>query len=122
MRDDSTVQKVLKRLEWIAKISNETYPGGLPIDETGLRKLLNHMVVDVRAACSMLTQDTARSSSDLSDRSDRSGWTDEKREKPGLIPTHGGYRNLRSFQTTEIVYDATVIFCDRVCVQALAYA
>ena len=122
MRDDSTVQKVLKRLEWIAKISNETYPGGLPSDETGLRKLLNHIVVDVRAACSMLTQDTASSSSDKSDRSDRSGWTDEKREKPGLIPTHGGYRNLRSFQTTEIVYDATVIFCDRVCVQALAYA
>jgi hypothetical protein len=33
----------------------------------------------------------------------------EKNEKsqPGLIPPHGGYRNLRSYQTAEIVYDAT---------------
>ena len=31
----------------------------------------------------------------------------------GLIPPHGGYRKLRSFQTAQCVYDATVIFCDR---------
>ncbi len=31
----------------------------------------------------------------------------------GLIPPHGGYRNLRSFQTAQQVYDATVIFCSR---------
>lgn len=31
----------------------------------------------------------------------------------GLIPRHGGYRRLRSFQTAQQVYDATVIFCDR---------
>jgi len=30
-----------------------------------------------------------------------------------LIPAHGGYRKLRSFQTAQLVYDATVIFCDR---------
>ncbi len=30
-----------------------------------------------------------------------------------LIPTHGGYRELRSFQHAELVYDATVRFCDR---------
>ncbi|MEW6620531.1 MAG: four helix bundle suffix domain-containing protein [bacterium] len=30
-----------------------------------------------------------------------------------LIPPHGGYRNLRSFQTAQLVYDATVIFCNR---------
>ena len=30
-----------------------------------------------------------------------------------LIPSHGGYRNLKSFQSAEIVYDATVKFCDR---------
>jgi len=30
-----------------------------------------------------------------------------------LIPQHGGYRNLRSFQTAQLVYDATVIFCNR---------
>lgn len=34
-------------------------------------------------------------------------------ERPGLIPPHGGYENLKSYQTAERVYDATVIFCDR---------
>lgn len=33
--------------------------------------------------------------------------------KPSLIPPHGGYRNLKSYQTAEIVYDFTVVFCDR---------
>ena len=26
---------------------------------------------------------------------------------------HGGYRSLKSYQTTEIIYDATVVFCNR---------
>ncbi len=30
-----------------------------------------------------------------------------------MLRSHGGYRRLRSFQVAEIVYDATVIFCDR---------
>jgi four helix bundle suffix protein len=30
-----------------------------------------------------------------------------------LIPPHGGYRKLRSFQCAQQVYDATVIFCNR---------
>ena len=30
-----------------------------------------------------------------------------------LIPAHGGYRDLKSFQSAELVYDATVKFCDR---------
>ncbi len=30
-----------------------------------------------------------------------------------LIPPHGGYRNLRSFQAAQEGYDATVVFCDR---------
>ncbi|HEC79173.1 MAG TPA: four helix bundle protein [candidate division WOR-3 bacterium] len=30
-----------------------------------------------------------------------------------LIPPHGGYRKLKSFQTAQLVYDATVIFCER---------
>ena len=30
-----------------------------------------------------------------------------------LIPAHGGYRRLRSFQAAQLVYDGTVIFCDR---------
>ena len=30
-----------------------------------------------------------------------------------LIPPHGGYRKLKSFQTTTIIYDLTVDFCNR---------
>lgn len=30
-----------------------------------------------------------------------------------LIPTHGGYRQLKSYQMAEIVYDATTAFCRR---------
>jgi len=37
----------------------------------------------------------------MSDRSDN------------LIPKHGGYRRLRSFQVARLVYDATRIFCRR---------
>ena len=34
-------------------------------------------------------------------------------EAPQLIPPHGGYRELQSYKMSEIVYDATVVFCDR---------
>lgn len=34
-------------------------------------------------------------------------------DKEGLIPKHGGYRNLKSFQLAQLVYDITVRFCDR---------
>jgi len=30
-----------------------------------------------------------------------------------LIPKHGGYRKLRSFQLAQLVYDVTVRFCER---------
>ena len=30
----------------------------------------------------------------------------------GFIDPHGGFRNLKSYQMAEIVYDATVVFCD----------
>ena len=35
------------------------------------------------------------------------------KDQPHLIPPHGGYRNLRSYQTAEMVYDGTAVFCDR---------
>ena len=38
--------------------------------------------------------------------------TDQK-EFPQLIPPHGGYRELQSYQMAEIVFDATAVFCDR---------
>ena len=31
----------------------------------------------------------------------------------GIIPAHGGYRELKSFRMAEIVFDATAAFCDR---------
>lgn len=36
-----------------------------------------------------------------------------QKEPPKLIPPHGGYRELQSYQMAEIVYDATVVFCNR---------
>src|SRR5512147_1725942 len=29
-----------------------------------------------------------------------------------LIPIHGGYRKLKSFQVAQLIYDVTVRFCD----------
>jgi len=41
----------------------------------------------------------------------------DKKEKmdnsTGLIPPHGGYRKLRSFQCAQMAYDLTVVFCGR---------
>ena len=31
----------------------------------------------------------------------------------GVIDPHGGFRNLKSYQMSEIVYDGTTAFCDR---------
>jgi four helix bundle suffix protein len=102
MNKTKRIKDALQKLDWIAKLSKETLPGGVPGDVEGMRVLLNRIVLDVRAACTLL--------SDLSDKSDEKK---QERAKPGLIPTHGGYRNLRGFQVSEIVYDGTVIFCDR---------
>ena len=37
----------------------------------------------------------------------------DKKDFPQLIPPHGGFRDLQSYQMAEIVYDATVVFCNR---------
>ena len=34
-------------------------------------------------------------------------------ERERIIPPHGGYRKLKSFQVAQFVYDATVVFCER---------
>ena len=31
----------------------------------------------------------------------------------GFIPSHGGYKDLRSYQKAEIVYDGTLRFCEQ---------
>lgn len=51
-------------------------------------------------------------SSDASDKSVRSSDSPRSPAPHGLRPS-GGYRQLRSFQVTTIIYDATVAFCDR---------
>lgn len=33
--------------------------------------------------------------------------------KESLIPQHGGYAKLKSYQMSEIIYDATLVFCNR---------
>ncbi len=35
------------------------------------------------------------------------------KKEPGIVVPHGGYEQLKSYQTAEIVYDATAAFCDR---------
>ena len=42
------------------------------------------------------------------DRHDRTRTREE-----GLIPKHGGYRNTKSWQLADLIYDVTVRFCDR---------
>ena len=39
--------------------------------------------------------------------------TDNMTASEPLIPKHGGYRRLRSFQVAQLIYDITVRFCDR---------
>src|SRR5579885_1152903 len=34
-------------------------------------------------------------------------------EPEKLIPLHGGYRKLKSFQVAQLAYDVTIRFCDR---------
>ncbi len=34
-------------------------------------------------------------------------------EEESLIPKHGGYRKLKTFQLGQLIYDLTVRFCDR---------
>ncbi|MEM9158423.1 MAG: four helix bundle suffix domain-containing protein [Verrucomicrobiota bacterium] len=88
----------LTQLHWIAQLTPETCPGGVPTDEQGWRDLVNRIVKDVRQVLR---------ESDMSDPSEKSD------SKHALLPKHGGYRRLRGFQVSEIVYDATRIFCDR---------
>ena len=34
-------------------------------------------------------------------------------KKEALAAVHGGFRNLKSFQVAQLVYDLTLRFCDR---------
>lgn len=102
----NALQTVRAKLEWIAKLSKDSCPTGVPDDPDAVRVLLNRIVGDVRVACGLLGE--------LSDGLARSDFSGKgKLESPGLIPVHGGYRKLKSFQVSEILYDGTVLFCNR---------
>ena len=34
-------------------------------------------------------------------------------ENESLLPKHGGYKNLLSYQLAELVFDITVLFCEK---------
>jgi len=110
-------RELLRRLDWIANLAPETCPGGAPTCEREWRDLVNRMVLEVRQALRAVARGSDKSDksdrSDRSDGSDGSDKSDRSDDKPGLIPAHGGYRRLRSFQVASLVYDATVIFCER---------
>ena len=38
---------------------------------------------------------------------------DKSQNKEGFIPKHGGYRNLITYQKSEIIYDGTIYFTGR---------
>ena len=107
------IGKALRKLGWIAELSKETCPDGVPGDEEQTRQLLNRIVLDVRAARKLLQESDKSDMSDMSDMSDLSDPSDKTGPRPGLIPRHGGFRNLRSFQVAELLYDGTKIFCDK---------
>ena len=37
----------------------------------------------------------------------------EKNDNEGFIPIHGGYRNLITYQKSEVIYDGTIYFTNR---------
>ncbi|MBN1902716.1 four helix bundle protein [Candidatus Sumerlaeota bacterium] len=45
------------------------------------------------------------------DYKDENGWRGDTQEP--LIPRHGGYRKLKTFQLAQLIYDITVRFCER---------
>ena len=49
------------------------------------------------------------SNQQYSDQSDTSDPSDRSDKSDRLIPPHGGYRQLRSFQAAQLAYDGTVI-------------
>ena len=51
----------------------------------------------------------------MTSKVEKGGLEEMNREqtRSSLIPAHGGYRRLKSFQVAQLVYDVTVRFCDR---------
>lgn len=81
-------------------------------DQTLKRERLEPLRTDVfwREAVNTISKANA---SDKSDKLDRFDLSDTTSDFQRAIQPSGGYRRLRSFQTAELVYDGTVIFCER---------
>lgn len=71
MKSNGAVTGVLQKLDWISRLSKETLPGGMPTNAEDMRKLLNRIVLDVRAACRDLEKVEFPGESDVSDMSDK---------------------------------------------------
>ncbi|MFM1558708.1 MAG: hypothetical protein ACKJSK_05305 [Roseibacillus sp.] len=73
------MKRDLSSLEWIARLSPENCPGGVPADEVGWRTLVNRIVQDVRRVLS--------EQCDRSDPSDtlipQARWLPAPQELPG---------------------------------------
>lgn len=54
MASANKLQQALDKLNWIAGLSKDRCPEGVPGDEQKTRQLLNRIVLDVRAACKLL--------------------------------------------------------------------
>lgn len=50
-----TAQHCLQKLAWIAKLTKDTCPHGVPENLEAVRELLNRIVSDVRGACALLS-------------------------------------------------------------------
>jgi len=59
--------------------------------------------------------DRKRSATDVTKAINASHLSPASHSSPqeGFIPRHGGYENLLSYQKSQIIYDATVRFCER---------
>jgi four helix bundle suffix protein len=77
-----------------------------PSNSTGLRTGLIQQLHPYRKAMDRKEQGP-------SDWSPNRGTTYNMTTNEPLIPKHGGYRKLKSFQVAQLIYDITVRFCDR---------
>jgi len=75
------ISTAVTKLNWIAKLSKNNCPPGIPHDPQAVATLLNRIVTDVRTACSLLSD-----LSDLSDRSDQSDLSDSRAKPPSPSP------------------------------------
>ena len=55
----------------------------------------------------------AKNATNATDATDTARPSRSSHPSRGFIPPHGGYKELFSYPKTQIIYDATICFCDR---------